>query len=554
MSTVRLAIFAAALPLLFLGAPASLPSQDTRAKSDLAGTKLIDSLMAKAWKANKLKAGKPANDLEFLRRAALDISGTIPTPDDVRLFIADRRKDKRALVIDALLKSEEYAEQWSNTWWRILGNGENPGRFRPVREAFRDWLTEQFAENVRWDDLVYDLLTVTGRTDEKPQGWYLMQNVLVNRREFQLEIAGPATGHFLGIQMACARCHDHKYIDDMKQQRFYEMAAYFQHLSTQVTNRREFRENRRATPIVDVRDRARGRELRMPAREGERRGKQVEPVFYIMNGEGLTSASVNRRRGFAEMLTKNNLQFARAVVNRYWGFMMGTGFVSPGDGFADMQATLPELLEAMARDLMKHDYDLKYLIRSIANSRVYQLSSKTGRKKQLEPSDFTVARLRPMAPHQLINALMRITGADQMTSRDRGGDMDGRRRRRRRPDSEQDRGAGFRRQAARRLAEAFDVNPDEISAYKISIQQALVLMNDQRVVSNPLRRVAQTLMRDYRKPGERLEHLYLLILSRPPTSTEMSVLSSYVKNDRRGEKVQDVAWALLNSSEFLFIH
>ena len=456
----------------------------------------------------------------------------------MKLFLADPSKTKRARAIDALLASEEYAEQWSNVWWRVFNNGDNPGRFAPLRDAFRDWLTAQFEQNVAWDKLVYDMLTVTGSSEDKPQIWYLLQNAQVDRRNASVEMAGPVTGHFLGIQMACARCHDHKYITEMTQQRFYEMAAYFQNVNYPVKNRQEIQQNQRAVPVVEAVDRKRGPDLRMPSPEGEGRGPKVEPAFYQLGGPSLKSADVNRREAFADILTKDNLQFAKAVVNRYWGILIGHGIVHPGDGFADAKPTHPELLDALARDFVKQGYDLKYLIRAICNSKVYQLTSKTAKVKQLEPEQFVAANLRPMSPTQLVNALIRITGAEQMMEGREGGQM----------------GKLAKRRATRGLAEAFDVNPDDIGSYKLSIQQALVLMNNQQASANPIRAMARQTMQKYKKAEERIEHMYLLILSRPPDSSELGPIVSYVKNDKRGEKYEDVAWALLNTSEFIFVH
>lgn len=535
---MRIVRLAAALLVLPLVGPA--PAQDTHAVADNEGAKLIDGFMDAAWKEAKVKPADAADDLEFLRRASLDIAGVVPAPDEVRMFLADNSKTKRARAIDAMLASEEYAEHWSAVWWRILNNGENPGRFTPLREAFRDWFTGQFAQNVAWDKLVYDMLTVTGSSEENPQLWYLLQNAQVDRRNASVEIAGPVTGHFLGIQMACARCHDHKTITEMTQQRFYEMAAYFQYLNFPVQNREEIRTNQRATPVVEAVDRRRGPELRLPSPEGEGRGPEVTPAFYQLDGPSIKSADVNRRKALADLITKDNHQFARAVVNRYWSVLVGHGIVNPGDGFADAKATHPALLDALAKDFVAHGYDLKYLVRAICNSKVYQQTSKTGKLKQLEPEQFAAATMRPMSPEQLVNSLIRITGAEQL-SEGRG-----------------ERGEGMgklmKRRAARGLAEAFDVNPDDMGSYKLSIQQALVLMNNDQASANPVRAMARQTMQKYKKAEERIEHLYLTILSRPPDTEEMGAIASYVKSDKRGEKYEDVAWALLNTSEFIFVH
>jgi hypothetical protein len=552
---------AIALCALFLG-PAvlgpSAASQDTRAVPSLEGTALINAMMDQIWKERKVKPAEPAADEAFLRRAALDLAGTVPTADDVRLFLKNPAKDKRARAIDSLLASPEYGEHWSNVWWRIFDNGENPGRFALLREQFRDWLTDQFRANTPWDKLVASMLTVSGSSEENPQMWYLMQNFNVNRREASLEIAGPVTGHFLGIQMACARCHDHKYIKEMTQQRFYEMAAFFNNVAFQPKNYQEIRNNPRAVPIVEATDRRLAARLRLPSPEGEERGPVVSPVFYP---DGIKAGSMNTRQAFADLLTKNNLQFARAAVNRVWTALLGHGFVNPGDGFADAQPNHPALLDALARDFVKHGYDLKYLMRSIANSKVYQLSSESGGRKQLDPDDFAVANLRPMAPHQLINALGRVVGYDVTAPGRRGAlmgrfakkkddpkDADGKK-------SEQEMMAEMmKRRAQRGLSETFDVNPDDLEGYKVNIQQALVLMNNEQIAGGPLRKIASDAMRKHDAPEERVEQLFLQILSRRPEPAERRTIGAYVKDDKSGDKYEDVAWALLNASEFIFVH
>lgn len=542
--------------------------QDTRANTALEGTALIDAMMQKAWSARNLRPAAPASDEAFFRRVTLDLTGTVPRPNAVRSFLDDKAKDKRARAIDKLLAAEGYGEHWANVWWRILNNGENPGLFAPVQQAFRDWLTDQFAAGVPWDKLVASMIVAEGNSDEHPEVWYLLQNFQVDRRNHAVEIAGPVTGHFLGIQMACARCHDHKTLPEMKQKNFYEMAAFFQNLSAFPVNLRETRENRMILPVVNVSDRRRAAPLRLPTPDGEPGGPAVSPVFYPA---GIRSASLDSREAFAGLLTKNNLQFARAVTNRYWGFLTGQGLVSPGDGFAENTPSHPELLDALAKDLMSHGYDLKYLLRAICNSKVYQLSSETGGRKDLEASEYVAAALRPMAPHQLTATLLQITGADQMIGL-AGGRMA---KMRRTPAGEEedplrkkymeemaekmlkDPKAGaklMKRRAARDLEEAFAIDPDDIGSYKLSIQQALVLMNNDRTSANAVEALARSAVRGSSEPAERLEKLFLTILSRPLTAEERRSVGAYVKEDQNGEKYEDVAWALLNSSEFIFNH
>lgn len=560
-------------------------AQDTQAVPVSEGSKLIDEMCEAAWKEHGLKPSGTTTDEEFLRRIYLDLAGTIPTADEAREFLDGKAADKRAKLIDKLLDSPKYGEHWAEIWSKILDNDEPKNNFAIIGEYFREWLIEQFNKNVPWDKLTQTILTATGRTDENPATYYLLQGVITNRKEQAQQIGAMTAPDLLGINIACARCHDHPFAK-WKQKDFYQWSAFFARTAIKIVQRPD----KGQIPIVELSDRRTG-ELRIPKGKGEEedegdamdmpappsdgtkpkkpvkdRSIEGEVASPMWLGGAEKIADGNRRDAFARLMTADP-QFAKSVVNRYWTSMFGRGIVHPADGWDDKNlASMPRLLDLLAADLAKNGFDVKWLIRSIANSKTYQRTSRTGDIKTVDDLYFSHGRLRPMFPHQLLNALTTISNLGD-------GPGDGERPKRpKKPDNKdgiqdppkpddpkkpempaQDGRMLMKRRMMKGLEDAFDADPGDLSTYKISMQQALTLMNAEKLQQG-VNLVVMKMMRETRSPDERIETLFLTFLSRRPTRDELGAFKKYTADDRRGETYADVAWTLLNTSEFFFVH
>jgi hypothetical protein len=228
---------AAALGLALI-APAGEAREDgAGARSASEMTAVVDRLVSARLEQSGVTPAPRSDDDEFLRRIYLDVVGTVPTPEEVEAFLADRSPDKRARKIDELLASETYAEHWATWWYRTLtgssvnarpgrngqGNGQG-GRYLAgeAGKRFHAWLSDQMAANRPYDEIVEALVTATGRTDENGAAGYLA------RWEGNANnTAGAVAKHFLGTQIQCAQCHDHIYEPDWKQADFQGMASFF---------------------------------------------------------------------------------------------------------------------------------------------------------------------------------------------------------------------------------------------------------------------------------------------------------------------------------------
>lgn len=340
----------------------------------------VDSQLAALWKGRQATPAPTVDDAGFLRRASLDIIGRLPNLGRVETFLADGRADKRALLIDELLADESYARHWAEYWDVILMG-------RLTREAFLDragfqkWLREQFAANRPWNEIVTELVSAEGyNTNRRPAGadgdpsdfadryapavnWYLRY-----WRSLP-ELAGATSKVFLGVQIQCAQCHDHK-TEAWKQQDFRQFAAFF--AKTWPTY------HDRAVSVVgtvrlEVKDR-----LTTPPTDGKFEQYFGSYKEYVHDWpKPLEAAEIRsfrgRRQALAQWITADeNPWFAQAFVNRMWAKFTGRGFVEPIDDFRPGNpAIAPQLLELLAHDFVEHDYDIQRLIRIIANSQAY---------------------------------------------------------------------------------------------------------------------------------------------------------------------------------------
>lgn len=557
---------------------AARPVQDTQQGDPTVSE--IDRYFEQYWRDNDLRPSDIAGDAEFLRRVWLDIAGTIPTADQAREFLADRSRDKRAALIDRLLETDEYAMYWGANWLTVLRNDEPfNGPEAQLFLGLFPWLMEQIDANRPWNEMVADMVDASGTGEEAPQIGYL-GHMLTNRNEGAMDAMQAVSAHFLGIAISCARCHDHPF-SSWLQREYYEWSAYM--INTGVRVQREYNDpNNPQRPtfhfqmgdVVDRRGRRQQRDLTYPDSE--------EPVRPRYLGSPEFDGSTDRRRSLAAQLTADP-QFARALVNRYWGILFGRGIVHPADGFMDNnQPAHPELLDLLGQRFEQNGFDLKWLMRTICNTQVYQRSCSMPRGVELpDERNCSHARMRPLMPTQVAMSFLQALGGMEALERlggnrrDRqgGGQMD-------MPTQEGAEPASgpvalYQRlqfalraigaQSARGGGSTFEVNPDDLQAYKVSLQQVLLLMNQRQLQGLLERRVAQ-IAQEQREPEAALEELYFTFLSRPPDEQESAAILRFVQqatprnggNGGRGraalEPWVDVAWALMNSSEFTLNH
>jgi hypothetical protein len=560
---------------------ASAPPRD-RTPASAFGAPRIDAALRAAWaKEGVVPAGR-ADDATFLRRVYIDVTGTIPPPDVAASFLDDRAADKRAKLVDTLVASQAYADHWATYWDDVLMGKSRLGQ-AVDRAAFRRWLVGRFTAREPWDRIVSGLVAATGQSSSPPMGEVAKAdeppedgavNWTLRFREAPQDLAGSASRVFLGVQIQCAQCHDHK-TEAWTQDDFRGFASPFLRA--------------RFTPIDKTKGMQRfalGDEDRAPPRyaKSEELGPIARAKPRALDGTSLEAGKDTRRALAAWMTSPQNPWFARALVNRMWGHFLGRGFVDPVDDMRPSNpAVLPELLDALAADFTSHGYDLGHLVRSICATEAYQLAASRDAKTDPENKLWGRFHLVPLGSEELLNAVLRATRIEDAAARVGL------------PNVEQ-----LRAQLEKQIGFLFDVDEeDDTPDYEGTVSQALALLNG-GLVGNGARAVPGSAVADaLAAPGDdasRVERLALQVLSRRPTPAEKEAWLAYVRapdraaapppsggrprdpsnarkpskggtgplakldrkpssaGDPRRAAYEDLVWAWLNSSEFVFNH
>jgi Protein of unknown function (DUF1553)/Protein of unknown function (DUF1549) len=472
---------------------------------------------------------EPVGDVTFLRRAYLDVIGRLPTPDEVREYLADTSKEKRVRLVDRLLERPEYADYWANKWADLL----RPNPYRVGVKAtynFDAWLREAFRKNKPYDQFVREIITAKGSTFRNGAAV-----VFRDRREPE-EITTVVSQLFLGVRLECAKCHHHPF-EVWGQDDFYSLAAFFARIG---------RKGVGLSPPISG-----GEEVVFAGTKGEVRhpvsGKVLSP--RTLGGKVMTfDDEMDPREALADWVTSDvNPYFARVIVNRVWADLMGRGLVEPVD---DLRATNPPsngpLLDALAADFRKQKYDLKKLLRTITTSYTYGLSSVPNERNVTDTRNYSRHYRQRMRAETALDAISDITQVPETfaaappgtraislwTVRTQSVFLDSFGR----PDPNQD--------------------PPCERTSDTTVVQALHLMNApglHRKVTDD-KGLASSLAASQKSTREIVEDLYLRVYSRYPADDERSTCEKVFakKGMTRRQATEDLLWALLNTPEFLF--
>lgn len=497
----------------------------------------IDQHIDAKLKAMEIAPSEICTDEEFLRRASYDVIGLPPTPAEVRAFLGDSRTDKRARKIDELLGRPEHAEFWASKWADLL-----KVRFELLRDkgtwGFYRWLRDNVASNKPFNRFVHELLTADGSCSESPAANYW--------RVFTTpEDAAEATAQvFLGIRVLCAKCHDHPF-EKWVQKDYYGLSAFFSQVGRKPAGREDLVVFRNPTPAL----------ARHP-----NTGEMLTPK-YLDGANVPVKEDQDARIHFADWLTrKDNPFLARATVNRLWSHLFGKGIIDPVD---DLRSSNPPvnapLLEALTKDFLDRDFDVRAILRTMLNSRTYQASARSNPFNAGDRQNFSHNVPRRLSAEQLLDSLTQITGIPegfraryQATGQIslpvlgvRAGSL---------PD----------RGMTTDMLDLFGKPRGESSCAcerndEASMTQALHLINGQGIatrLANPGGTLGQ-LVRTAGITEEKIaEEIYLVVLCRLPKAHEVALVKKHIAVDpaKRFEAAQDVLWALLNTREFLFNH
>jgi uncharacterized protein DUF1549/uncharacterized protein DUF1553 len=479
----------------------------------------------------------------FLRRAYLDALGVLPTVAEARRFLADSHPDKRARLIDELLKRPEFADFWALKWSDLLRNEEKVLDSKGVR-LFHQWIRDSIADSKPLNEFARELLSGQGSTYSRPAAnYYRALRDPQTRAEATAQV-------FLGIRLQCARCHNHPY-DVWKQDDYHSLAAFFARVQYRVV------ENKRRDKLD--KHEFDGEQIVWQARTGEvlspRSGEPLRPRF-LGTATPDVPAEADRLKALADWVAApDNPFFARVQVNRVWYHLLGRGIVEPNDDFrASNPPSNPALLEALSRDFVKYRFDLRHIVRVIMNSRTYQLSAVPNETNSEDESNFSHALVRPLQAEQLLDGLAQVTGAPaEFTGMRRGvraGQLPGvfaQRRRGERP-TEGERFLSTFGKPVRSLSCECERSDDTTLGQAFQMITGKLLDGMLRKPDNRLGR----LLAAGRSNADIVEELYLAALSRLPRPAEKAAAVSLVARAKnRRAALEDLLWGLVNAKEFL---
>ena len=495
------------------GPPPDGPSVEAR--------NFIDRIVFANLRELGISQSEVCDDYTFIRRASIDIVGKLPTPVEVRGFVANTAPDKRQRLVQGLLERPEYASYWTLIWSDLLQNTRAKLNGRGMY-AFHRWIHDSVSRNKALDQFVRELLAARGSNYENGAANYL--------RMFKdpTEASVAVSQAFLGIRLDCARCHHHPF-DRWGQEDFYGFAAHFARIKRKSLS--EFEE---------VLLTASTGEVTHPLTE-----EPVAPRFLGMAQQPESGGP--RREALAAWLTaRDNPYFARSLANRIWKHFTGTGVVEPVDDLRETNPpSNPQLLDELANALVSCGFDLKEFIKVITNSHTYQLSSKTNPSNREDRRNFSHAAVKRMPAEVLFDAIAQTTGTPQklpgVPLGTRAVEL---------PDNRTQ--SYFLDLFGRPKRES---PCDCERADTPSISQVLHLMNSpeiQRQIENSKGRAA-TLAASSRKDREVVEELYLACYARRPQPAELErALSELQGSPERRVVLEDILWALMNAPEFVF--
>ena len=487
-----------------------------------------------------------SDDLTFLRRVSLDVTGSLPSSDTARSFLSDKRKDKRSILIEELLKSEEYASFWALKWADLLRVEEKTLDSKGVEKIY-GWLKEMIGSGKPLDQFTKDILCATGSTyNNPPANFYRALRAPVNRAEAVAQV-------FIGTRINCAKCHDHPF-ENVRQEDYYRFAAIFDAIDYEIIeNKRKdgFDKHRfvgeQVIKLVSA-DKFQNKFLKDP-----RTKKPPEPGF-LDSSSGPIKSFDNRLEEVADWITSHP-RFAKVQANRIWSNLVGQPLVDPIDDVRETNpASNPELLQFLSKELIESGFDQKHLIRLITNSITYQLSSDPGLVLNIG-TDLTFARAKVMRyPAEVIidaaHKSMSIEGEFSDSFKSKSAiTMPG-------VDSvhlsknphENDKFLKIFGKPAR-LTNSDAERSNETTLAQVFELTAGKTLNT--ILSHQENKIGQ-LLKNGKDDLEIIDELYWSILTRPPVDEEWSAFLSYLNlSSNRRSALEDVAWSLLNAKEFL---
>jgi hypothetical protein len=515
-----------------------LPAGTRHAPAQVA--EAIDQHLDHALASAKLKPAPPADDSEFLRRVYLDLTGRVPTAAQAIAFLDNSSKTKRDTLIDALLNSPEFGEQFGRTWRDWISPPElpsDPNTGKQPHKQTRDlgaWFGKRFTAGDSWDKIVREIVTAEGDVIAKPQMIFFALTGEGGNATAD-GAARTVASLFMGVQLQCAQCHDDPY-RTWSQKDYWALAAFFERTKADI--------RKISDEPVKAGDTKAGL-ITIPKTSFLNSGTEVRAAY--LGGTTLQPKNgVGLRVSLADWLTsKDNPYFARAFANRTWFYLMGRGIVHPVDDMRDLNPpSHPGLLALLANEFVAANFDVKHVFRSICRSQAYQRTSRppTGLDETAQvglAESFGRMPLRMMTAETLHDSLKLAYGNPKLDLRTSGlGNTNGE------SAAVGDANLEFQRR--------FCTNEEDPTDFTHGVPQMLTMLNHPNLLSGS--KALGGFLKTSPSPEKTVEWLYLSTLCRRPTPDELNDALSYIKKfSNPNAAYSGVLWMLVNRSEYLFI-
>jgi len=484
----------------------------------------VDKLVHDKLKKLRIEPSGLCDDQTFARRVFLDITGLLPTPDELARFLISTLPNKRELLVDELLERKEFTEMWVLKWAELLQIRSDNQVSRKAMLQYFGWLQEKIGKNTPTNEWVRELLAANGGTFKNPAtNYYQIERDIVKVTENVAQV-------FMGMRIQCSQCHNHPF-DRWTMDDYYGFAAFFTQIGRKGTE--DFRE------IVVFN--SGGGELNHPVR-----GKPMKPKF--LGGAEPDVAGKDRRQVLADWLASpENPYFAKNLANIVWAHFFGQGIISETD---DVRISNPAsnqaLLDELAKRFTDYKYDFKKLVKDICTSRTYQLASQPNKSNEGDTRNFARGPIRRIRAETMLDIITQVTETkDKFPGLPLG-------------------------------ARAVQIADGTISTYFLTtfgrpmretvcscevrleptLSQSLHLMNGDTVAGKVAAgNLVGKMLADKRPPNQIVETIYLRALSRSPNQEELKkLLASVEANPNKQQALEDIFWAVMNSREFMFNH
>lgn len=523
---------------------------DAAVKPEWFATKnnFVDEHVFKKLSDLRVEPAELCSDEVFIRRVFLDTMGVLPTPQEVRAFLADKNASKRSKLIDQVLGRPEFVDFWTLQLADLLQNrkeSDHDVRGSKGVRLLHEWLRKQVAADRPWNELARDLVTAAGSTDDNPAIGYYVVTVGEQREADRSTVVASVAQTFLGTRIGCAQCHNHP-LEKYTQDDYYHFAGFFSRVR------------------LDRKDPKQGPTKLMVSHPDQNQNKNPVGVVQPRTGKFMPAQPLDRsktnidpkddpRHALAQWMTDPaNEYFAGAMVNRLWAHFLGVGLVEPIDDLrASNPPTNPALWKALVQEFVAKGYNRKHLMRLILNSRVYQLSAATKPGNEKDTCFYSHYYARRLPAEVMLDAISQCTGVpDRFEGYPLGI------RAVQVPDpAVKSYFLGLFGRSERITACACERNNEVTLSQILHLNAGVTLAQKLKAAEGRLPALLKMKMSDL----ELIDEIFMIGLARLSKADERRIVEGMLQRrdadgPSREEVFQDLFWALLNTKEFAFNH